>query len=115
MRPNQPQIANYANKAIFTSGRGGPDFKIVEMYDIKNDAWSFAPSMNVGRSKHTSLVVGQMIYNFLGWSFAKRGESRLDSLERLDAEAHINGESVEWQLIDLNLTSSFGLNPNRDN
>ena len=35
--------------------------------------------------------------------------------ERLDAEAHINGESVEWQLIDLNLTSSFGLNPNRDN
>ena len=92
VRPGQPEIANYANKAIFASGRRGPDYKIVEMYDIKNDTWSFAPSMNVGRYNHTSLVIGRMIYNFLGSNIAKRGESRLDSLERLDAEAHINGE-----------------------
>ena len=66
------------------------DYKIVEMYDIKSDSWSFAPSMHVGRFNHTSLVLGRMIYNFLGSNMSKKGNNQIDSLERLDAEAHMN-------------------------
>ena len=86
-----PVITNYANKVIFASGRGGPDYKIVEMYKLNGGAWSFAPSLNVGRINHSSLVLGRMIYFFFGSNMSKN-EKSTDSLERLDAEAHINRE-----------------------
>ena len=93
-------IANFENKLLIVSGGFHPQSRLehfsVEMYSIKKDEWSKAPSMNSQRYGHNSCCLGDYAYVVGGW---KISGVRM-SMERLNVRALLNGDpDTMWQKI----------------
>ena len=67
----------------------------MEVYSIANDEWTDAPNLNKRRFLLNSTSLGDKVYVFGGVT---------DSLEVLDASAHLRGEQTEWQVLPIDLT-----------
>ena len=95
-----PSLANFEDKHIFVTGGCKPNSKgsaaqlynSVERYDMEQDAFSWCPSMNVRRTKHSSCTLYKKLYVFCGWT----QEGLTDSIEQLDAKALTRGKQVHW-------------------
>ena len=95
-----PSLANYKDKFVILSG-GVPDgsnlvpSQQVHMYNCERNMWKDCPEMNTPRQKHSSIVLGKMLYVFFGI-----GRSSLNthnkSIERLDVHAHLKRAGVPW-------------------
>ena len=67
----------------------------VDIYNIENNFWMGAPALNHARKYHSSCSLGHFVYTCCGKGIS--GED-LNSFERIDAIAYLNGESdVEWE------------------
>ena len=92
-------MCNYKDRYLFVSGGFKfPDwYDCVDMFDIENDEWNLAPNLNKKRAAHSSCSLENSIFVFCGAT-----QAYMMSIEMLDAEGFINGEPVEWQLVQLN-------------
>ena len=72
------------------------------MYDIYRDSWTICPSRLVNGANHSSICLNGKLFIFFGSQGVNHGDyNSLKSIERLDAQAFIEGKSVEWMLIKL--------------
>ena len=62
-----PALANFHDAIIVVSGglasqMSNEYLKSVDLYDVKTDIWSTAPSMNTTRTNHSSCCLGDFVY-----------------------------------------------------
>ena len=69
---------------------------MVEKYDIANDTWSLAPAYNLKRIIHSGCTLGQYLYIYGGCNIKNNGPYFQNSIEFLDAHAHLNGSHTKW-------------------
>ena len=62
----------------------------VEVYSVKNDTWTTAPSLNQARIEHSSCCLKDYVYVSCG----RNGYDPLNSIERVDMRAFISGDKV---------------------
>ena len=71
------------------------------MYNIEEKEWTNCPDLKYAYINHSSVCVNGKVYLFYGQSKTYEDElynwAPSDSIERLDVEAHIEGQSVEWE------------------
>ena len=97
-----PALCVYSDAYIFVSGGQSPieftdEFKTVDFYDVGKDAWKTAPPMNFARKNHSMCALGKYIYAFSGIN----SSGMLDSIERLDASAVVEGRTTRWEVVQL--------------
>ena len=65
-----------------------------QRYDIQKDQWYHVADLNKARRDHSSCALGDFVYVF-------GGPGSKQVLEWLDAKADLEGESVQWQKVEL--------------
>ena len=83
-------VSGGSNLGSFTDSR--IVLESVEIYSIKNDFWSKAPSLNEKRWYHSTCSLGYQTYVLCGTN----GEHRIRSIERLDLHSMTAWDKLEF-------------------
>ena len=86
----------YPVGSAYKTGKG------VNMYNIMQDCWVACPERKVSGANHSSLCLGRKLYIFFGSHGGMCGVNvPQSSIERMDAQAFVEGQSVQWEMVKM--------------